>query len=74
MRTEVNFDSECVKKDKYFCSLHISMTGEKEAILDRLKEIVAQIEGSYGKPIQGIVCGFKCDSHVITPKWDNQSY
>ena len=56
------------------CLLHVSMSGNKAFILNNLKEMVREVESSYGKPYQGINTHFNGCSHVITPIWNGEKY
>lgn len=69
---QVSFYDDCV--DGRDCVLLAAISGTKEAILEKLKGMVAEIESPYGKPYQGCVSAYKATSHVITPTWNGQEY
>lgn len=75
MKKEVKFVDDAV--DGNDCVLHLSMSGSHDAIVDRLKSIIDQMDssrGNYGKPIQGVVSQYHLVSHVITPIWKGIKY
>ena len=72
MKTNIPFDSEATTGED--CVLHFSMSGSKESIYNKLKEMAEEIRMPYSKPIQGIVSSFKGISHVITPIWNGAEY
>lgn len=55
--------------------LNIAMTGEsKEAMKQKLLEIVKEFDSDYGKPCQGIVSQYHVETKISTPIWDGKSY
>lgn len=66
------FAEDCITGND--CLLQVAISGTKEVILNRLKEMVKQMEDSYGKPYQGIVSQYGGVSHVITPIWNGREH
>lgn len=75
MKTKIEFFSETTQTtETRDCLLHLSVSGTKESIRQKLFDLIDAIDSDYGKPIQGYVSAFKSDSHVITPIWGGREY
>lgn len=62
------------KNDDPF-QLHVAIHGQnKQVIVEKLQKMIDEINNSYGKPIQGSVGSYKCQSYVSTPIWDSEGY
>jgi hypothetical protein len=60
--------------EKENCILILSVSGTKQGIVDVLQNAINEINGSYGKPCQGIVGTFNSNRHIITPVWEGKEY
>lgn len=70
----VKFAPEHLDPKEGDSQLLLAITGSREFIIERLKLILEDCEGSYGKPYQGIHIFGKGISQVITPKWKGKQY
>lgn len=55
------------------CQLLIAITGDSQAILTSLKEIVQRYE-QFKKPVQCNLSQYGCYTTVITPRWNKVDY
>ena len=56
------------------CQLIVAMTGSKEFIKERLKQLLEECNDSYGKCRQGIASCHNGTIDVITEVWDGKRY
>lgn len=70
MKVEFNIDS-VLGND---CVLHLSISGTKESIEEKLREVLRELDNGYGKPVQGIHINSLSHSHIITPIWEGKYY
>ena len=75
MKTKIEFDIEATQAtEKNDCVLFLAIAGNRGTIRKKLQSMIDEIDSSYEKPIQGIVCSFYSISHVITPVWKGMKY
>lgn len=75
MKTKIEFDTETTQAtEKNDCVLFLAIAGNRGTIRRKLQSMIDEIDGIYGKPIQGVVSSFYSISHVITPVWKGKEY
>ena len=56
------------------CQLLLAITGDKKRIKEVLERCLLDLDGSYGKPMQGITVQSNCTYEIITPVWEGGIY
>ena len=70
----VNIEFDWTHNNPKDCQLFLALTGNREGIIEQLKNLIKECESSYGKPCQGRHGYFNCSVDVITPLWDGKKY
>jgi hypothetical protein len=67
----ITFDNDISKESN---QVFIALGGSKECIINDLLDILTELKGHYGKPIQGITIKSNGIKQVITPFWNGKPY
>lgn len=70
----IKFSDDHLNEKEGDSQFFLAVTGSREFIIERLKEILNDCEGSYGKPFQGVNLYGKGICEKITPKWKGKKY